>query len=238
MTKVSQRGFDINDKRWFSDKEMTNLKKAKVEIEWLINRQYKIDPVVNFVGDRYQFSLRQRNALKRAICTDENKLLRKSKELSIDKLKEGTIYIDGFNLIITLEVALSEGTLIMGSDGCVRDLAGLRGTYKIIDKTDYALGLIGRFLNKYDAKEVIFYLDAPVSNSGNLRYKILDYGQRWNIKTEVALVNNADVVLEKLGRVVTSDAAILDKCESYFNLSKYIIAEYIKDAKLIIFDDV
>ena len=237
MTKVCQRGFDINDKRWFSDKEMINLKKAKIEIEWLINRQYKIDPVVNFVGDRYQLSLRQRNALKRSICTDENKLMRKSKELSIDKLKEGTIYIDGFNLIITLEVALSKGTLIIGSDGCVRDLAGLRGTYKIIDKTDLALELIVRFLNKHNAKEVIFYLDAPVSNSGSLKHKILDYAHIWNIKTEVELVNNADVVLENLDRVVTSDAAILDKCVSYFNLSKYIMHEYIKDVKLISFND-
>jgi len=237
ITKFCQRGFDINDKRWFSDKEMINLKKAKIEIEWLINRQYKIDPVVNFVGDRYQLSLRQRNALKRSICTDENKLMRKSKELSIDKLKEGTIYIDGFNLIITLEVALSKGTLIIGSDGCVRDLAGLRGTYKIIDKTDLALELIGRFLNKHNAKEVIFYLDAPVSNSGSLKHKILDYAHIWNIKTEVELVNNADVVLENLDRLVTSDAAILDKCVSYFNLSKYIMHEYIKDVKLISFND-
>lgn len=233
MKKVSQRGFDINDKRWFSNKEIIKLTKAKEEIEWLINRDYKIDTVVNFVGDRYQFSLRQRNALKRAICTDENKLMRKSKELSIDKIKEGPIYIDGFNLIITLEVALSKGTLIIGSDGCIRDLAGLRGTYKIIGKTDLVLDIIGKFLSKYDAKEVVFYLDSPVSNSGNLKYKILNYKKIWNIKTEVELVNNADVVLEKLGRVVTSDAAILDKCISYFNLNRYIIYEYIKDAKLI-----
>ena len=233
MKKVSQRGFDINDKRWFSNKEIIKLTKAKEEIEWLINRDYKIDTVVNFVGDRYQFSLRQRNALKRAICTDENKLMRKSKELSIDKIKEGPIYIDGFNLIITLEVALSKGTLIIGSDGCIRDLAGLRGTYKIIGKTDLALDIIGKFLSKYDANEVVFYLDSPVSNSGNLKYKILNYKKIWNIKTEVELVNNADVVLEKLGRVVTSDAAILDKCISYFNLNRYIIYEYIKDAKLI-----
>ena len=140
-------------------------------------------------------------------------------------------------MIITLEVALSEGTLIRGSDGCVRDLAGLRGTYKIIDKTDLALELIGRFLNKYNSKEVIFYLDAPVSNSGSLKHKILDYAHIWNIKTEVELVNNADVVLENLDRVVTSDAAILDKCVSYFNLSKYIMHEYIKDVKLISFND-
>ncbi len=47
------------------------------------------------------------------------------------------------------------------------------------------------------------------------------------------LVNNADVVLEKFDFVVTSDATILDKCNSYINLSKNIINEYIPDAKLI-----
>lgn len=29
MTKVSQRGFDINDKKWFSNKEIIKLSKAK-----------------------------------------------------------------------------------------------------------------------------------------------------------------------------------------------------------------
>ena len=233
MKKVSQRGFDINDKRWFSNKEIIKLTKAKEEIEWLINRDYKIDTVVNFVGDRYQFSLRQRNALKRAICTDENKLMRKSKELSIDKIKEGPIYIDGFNLIINLEVALSGGTLITGDDGLVRDLAGLRGTYKLIDKTDIALDYIFNFLNSIDIESINIYLDSPVSNSGNLKIKIFEYAEKYNLNTSVELVNNADVILEKLNNVVTSDATILDKCISHFNLSKTIIDKYIQDANII-----
>ncbi|MGX4601185.1 DUF434 domain-containing protein [Faecalimicrobium sp. JNUCC 81] len=236
MGKVSRRGFDENDKRWFSDKELIRLKKAKEEIEWLINRDYKIDPVVNFVGDRYQFSSRQRDALKRSICIEEKIIIRKSKNLSIDKINDGCLYIDGFNLIITLEVALSGGTLILGSDNNIRDLAGLRGTYKIIDKTDETLNLIGKFLEKYNCKEIKFYLDAPVSNSGNLKYKILDYANSWKIKTEVELVNNADVILDKLERVVSTDAAILDKCVSYFNIGKSIIDEYIKDANIINLD--
>lgn len=233
MAKVSKRGFDENDKRWFSNKELIRLRKAKEEIEWLINREYKIEPVITFVGDRYQFSLRQRDALKRSICTEKSKIIRKSKNIFIDKISEGPIYIDGFNLIITLEVALSKGILIIGSDGNVRDLAGLRGTYKIIDKTDEALKLIGEFFNKYNCKEIKFYLDAPVSNSGNLKYKILDYANIWNINTEVELVNNADVVLEKLDRVVSSDAAIIDKCVNYFNVARSIIEEYIKEANII-----
>lgn len=233
MAKVSKRGFDENDKRWFSDKELIRLGKAQEEIEWLINRDYKVDPVVNFVGDRYQLSSRQRDALKRSVCCDKKKIIRESKKLSMDKISEGTIYIDGFNLIITLEVALSGGTLILGSDENIRDLAGLRGTYKIIDKTDEALNLIGEFLKKYKCKEIKFYLDSPVSNSGNLKCKILDYANDWGIKTEVELVNNADVILDKLDRVISSDAAIIDKCVSYFNLGKSIIEEYIKEANII-----
>lgn len=233
MNKVSKRGFDENDKRWFSSSELVRLIKAKEEIEWLINRDYKIDTVVTFVGDRYQFSIRQRDALKRAVCTEEKNIIRQSKKLSLDKIKEGLINIDGFNLIIAIEVALSGGTLVIGSDGNMRDLAGLRGTYKIIDKTEEALKLIGEFLNKYNAKKIRFYLDSPVSNSGNLKYKILEYAKIWGIETEVELVKNADVVLEKLDRVVSSDAVIVDKCISYFNIARGIIEEYIKDCNIV-----
>ncbi|CZR98494.1 MULTISPECIES: DUF434 domain-containing protein [Clostridioides] len=233
MNKVSKRGFDENDKRWFSSSELVRLIKAKEEIEWLINRDYKIDPVVTFVGDRYQFSIRQRDALKRAVCTEEKNIIRQSKKLSLDKIKEGLINIDGFNLIIAIEVALSGGTLVIGSDGNMRDLAGLRGTYKIIDKTEEALKLIGEFFNKYNAQKIRFYLDSPVSNSGNLKYKILEYAKIWGIETEVELVKNADVVLEKLDRVVSSDAVIVDKCISYFNIARGIIEEYIKDCNIV-----
>ncbi|MCC0728136.1 MULTISPECIES: DUF434 domain-containing protein [unclassified Clostridioides] len=233
MNKISKRGFDESDKHWFSRKELIRLVKAQEEIEWLINRDYKIDPVATFVGDRYQFSIRQRDALKRAVCTDEKNRIRQSKILSLDKINEGIIYIDGFNLIIALEVALSGGTLVIGRDGNIRDLAGLRGTYKIIDKTEEALNLIGRFFNKYKAPKIKFYLDAPVSNSGNLRYKILEHAKEWKIETEVELVKNADVILEKLDRVVSSDAVIVDKCISYFNVARSIIEEYIKDCNIV-----
>ncbi len=34
-------------------------------------------------------------------------------------------------------------------DGTIRDLAGLRGTYKLIDKTEIAIMMIGETLKKY-----------------------------------------------------------------------------------------
>ena len=233
MIKVSKRGFCEDDKRWFSNKEIIRLKKAQEEIRYLIDRDYKMASVVTFVGDRYQFSIRQRDALKRATSTSEKVVYRKNKNLSIDKIKEGPIYIDGFNLIITIEVALSKGTLIFCDDDNIRDIAGLRGTYKIIDKTDIALDIIGQFLENAKAKEVIIYLDSPVSNSGKLKSKIMNHAKKLNFNIHVELVNNADIILEKLDRVVSSDSVIIDKCISYFNLNKSIINQYIKSAELI-----
>lgn len=46
MIKVTRRGFDENDSRWFSNKEQARLKKSKEEIEWLISREYKIEHVI------------------------------------------------------------------------------------------------------------------------------------------------------------------------------------------------
>lgn len=90
-----------------------------------------------------------------------------------------------------------------------------------------------KFLTSIHVETINFYLDSPVSNSGSLKLRILEYAEKYNLKTNVELVNNADVILEKLSNVITSDATILDKCSSYFNLSKNIIDEYIKDARII-----
>lgn len=234
LAKTSKRGFDLNDKRWFSEKELLKLRKAHEEIKWLLDRDYKLESIMNFVGGRYQFSTRQRDALKRGTCNTENEIFRKSKKLNINNLKDKTLNIDGFNLIISLEVALSGGTLIVGDDGLIRDLAGLRGTYKLIDKTDIAIEYIFKFLESKEVKVINIYLDSPVSNSGNLKIRILELSNKYKIITNVILVNNADVVLEKLDYVVTSDSTILDKCDSYINLSKNIINDYIPKANLIL----
>lgn len=233
MSKITKRGFDENDKRWFSEKELVRLKKAHEEIKWLLDRDYKLDTLITFVGDKYQFSLRQRNALKRCTCSTAQENLRKFKEININEISDKVINIDGFNLIITLEVALSKGTLIIGNDNNIRDLAGLRGTYKLIDKTDLALDLLYKFLKSKKVKQINFFLDSPVSNSGNLKVKILYYSDKYNIFTKVSLVNNADVILEKLEFVVTSDSTILNKCINYFNLTKAIINEYIENSNFI-----
>lgn len=231
-----RRGFDPGDKRFFSREAVMNLGVAQEEIQWLLDRDYKIGTAVNFVGDHYLLSSRQRLALRRATAMEIQYKKRKSALLPLEKAKHGCMFIDGFNIIISLEVALSGSILILGKDGVLRDLAGLRGTYKPIDKTETALGLIGTVLNEFNVPQVKFFLDEPVSNSGRLKNRILNHSKVWNIPTEVELVRNPDPILSDMERVVTGDSIILDNCKSWFNLSRKIIEDYIKDAWIVRFD--
>lgn len=231
--KIVRRGYNEEDMRLFSENAIINLQKAQVEIQWLLNRGYNMKSITEFVGNSYQFSLRQRNALQRATSSKVNCDKRRKNLISNMNIKNKEIYIDGFNLIITLEVATSGGTLILCNDGTIRDIAGLRGTYKIIDKTDKAIEFIGNCLRELEIDKVKFFLDSPVSNSGRLKSRILKHSEDWSCNVEVELVNNPDQNLSVMERVVTSDSVILDNCISWLNLGRTIIENYIEDAKII-----
>lgn len=232
-TRIGRRGFYEEDKKWFSDDAILKLKKAQEEVEWLLDRGYNTNAIMQFVGGNYQFSIRQRDALRRSTSSKAKCQKRKSALLPISAVKDGCIYIDGFNLIITIETALSGGTLVLGNDGTIRDVGGLRGTYHIIDKTDKALILIGKILQELKVPGVKFFLDAPVSNSGRLKTRILQHSSSWKFHTEVELVSNPDTILYKMERIVTADSIILDECVSWFNISREIINNYIKDARIV-----
>lgn len=231
--RTVRRGTDPQDSRWFSKEAVFKLQKAQEELEWLLNRGYNNKSVMNMIGNHYQFSLRQRNALTRSTSSKEKYENRKEKCITLSSCKSNCIYIDGFNLIITLEVALSGGILVLCNDGTMRDLAGLRGTYSIIDKTDSALNLIGKELNDGHISMGKFFLDAGVSNSGRLKKFILEHAENWNISVEVELMQQVDSFLSTKERIVTSDSIILNKCKNWISLGRNIIEDYVPDANVI-----
>lgn len=228
-----KRGTDPQDSRWFSTEAILKLQRAQEELEWLLNRGYNNKSVMNMIGNHYQFSLRQRNALVRSTSSREKRNSRKEKCVTLASCRDNCIYIDGFNLIITLEVALSGGILVLCNDGTMRDLAGLRGTYSVIDKTDFALNLIGKELSNTHISKAKFFLDAGVSNSGRLKKFILEHAEKWNTRVEVELMQHVDAFLATKERIVTSDSIILDKCKSWVSLGRNIIGNYIPDGKII-----
>lgn len=234
MSTIVKRGYSPKDQKEFGNESVETLRKAGKDLQYLLNQGYPIKGASVFVGNHYLLSERQRLAIVRGVSSEESIKIRNAKE--IKDIPSGSIVnIDGFNTIITLEVALSDSLLLKCMDGTIRDLAALRGTYRLIDKTDQAIVLIGRMLEKHKTAKAVFYLDAPVSNSGRLKQRIADLLKEFGFEVQVEVIHNVDTVLEKLDHVITSDAIILNKCISWINLNKRIMEEFIGEYPYINF---
>lgn len=235
MADSVKRGFVATDIRDFSSKSIQTLKRASDDVLAIIDRGYPIKSVSTFVGNHYQLSERQRVAIVRAVSptADVSTRLNKLKTHCEDE----TVYIDGLNVIITLETMLSETTLIKCMDNTLRDLCGLRGTYRLIDKTDMAIRLIGEELADLRVSKAMFYLDSPVSNTGRLSQRIYELLQGFPFEVEVELVPNADVILEDKPNVITSDAIILNKCHSWIDLAYSIVCKKYPNTPIVNFID-
>ena len=225
-----RRGFFAKDQVEFGLKALPKLRAAQEELCFLLDRGYDMKTASTFIGNHHLLSERQRLALARTASPRAALEARREKELAA--VPEDLV-LDGFNTIITLEVALSGSLLLAGMDGTVRDLAGLRGTYRIVDKTILAVDLLLDHLEEQHVKRAHFYLDQQVSNSGRLRALLLEKAKTRRIETEADLHPSVDGILSRMEHVVTADAIILDKCQSWYNANAPLIASRIPTAWLL-----
>lgn len=222
MSKEVRRGYAPEDDRLFRDKNYDCLKQAAIEYKYLLDHGYPVKPASTFVGNHYMFSERQRLAIVRSV-SPEASLKQRQASLIRELPADCSLNLDGFNTIITLEVALSGSPILHCMDQCYRDLAGLRGTYRIIDKTPIALHLLFDWLTISQAAKITIYLDAPVSNSGRLKTLIQEIAADYPIVTEVVVTNDVDRILSNSSFVITSDAIILNQCQSWVNAMDNLI---------------
>ena len=152
-------------------------------------------------------------------------------------LKPSTeVLIDGLNIIITLETALSHSLVLRGDDGVLRDVAGLHGTYRIIDKTAKAIKLILQTLSNLDVRNATFILDKPVSNSGSLKQLILKISRNFNLEVVAELDMNPDQIFVDKENVISSDGPVILRSSSWFNLNSMIVRDMIPDTWVFNFE--
>ncbi len=221
------RGFDPKDRVQFGPKAIPALAAAARELAFLLDRGYDVKHASTFVGDHHLLSQRQRMALARTVSPAPSLEDRRRKRL---ERPPAALALDGFNTIITLEVALSGSLLLRGMDGTLRDLAGLRGSYRVVDKTHRAVELLLARMAALGVERAVFYLDQQVSNSGRLRELLLQMAAGGPVRVEVTLDPRVDGVLSWMEGVVTADAIILDRCSSWYDLNSGIVRDMIPDA--------
>ena len=170
--EIVRRGYVPQDSIEFGAKAAEQLNAAAQELVFLMDRGYDTKSTSTFVGNPHLLSERQRMALARIVSTASAVQRRKRKELI---QAPDYLVLDGFNTIITLEVALS-GSLLLGK-------ANGRG-----------------------------------------------------VEVQAELHPSVDGQLSRMENVVTADAIILDKCGSWYNLTRALIQSAIPDAWILHLD--
>ena len=146
---------------------------------------------------------------------------------------EGLI-VDGFNLVILLEAALSGGVLVLGRDGCVRDLSSVHGSYRAGEETERAILLAGEALAALKPSSVLWLLDSPVSNSGRLAERVRQLAAARGWPWEVEAVFNPDRRIVESGRVaVTSDSNVIDGAARWINFSRHLVERHVPGAWVV-----
>lgn len=212
----ARRGYVPEDDQNFSSSAIETMRTASRHIKYLINEGYDLKMASTFVGNHFLLSERQRLAIVRSLATKEQLEIRKAKERTSAAGSE--VWIDGFNLIISLEVLFSSSALFVCMDGTIRDLAALRGTYRIIPETSKGIRLLFEVLTEMKVKSANILLDEPVSNSGRLKALIADICENYPVSLDIRILKDVDRELYGKENVITSDSVILDHCGSWINL--------------------
>jgi hypothetical protein len=243
------RGPHPDDARLFGAGALGQLRAAAADFCRLLDRGYPHDSTLKLVGDRYDLVARQRTAVSRCCCSQSQAARRQSRQVGGGRLRGAALWIDGYNVLTTIEAALAGGVILSGRDGTYRDMASMHGTYRKVAETRPALELLGRALSEAGPAQCRWLLDAPVSNSGRLRSVIEEMaaGGGWPWTIELSRDPDSVLVQESAGAaapaagcpagsppiiVATADSAILDRCGPWFNLARETIRRYVPGARV------
>ena len=237
--KRKHRGPHPADDKLFAANAISDLQSAIVDFSLLLTRGYAEKGALKLVGDKFSLTERQRLAIMRSACSEEQLESRKQRCVALANLAGRAIAIDGYNVLITVEAAMSGGVIFKGCDGCFRDLASVHGTYRKVTETIPAVELIGKFLEEFGAGKTLWLLDSPVSNSGRLKTLIGKLARKNNWNWEIELLLSPDAELKKTDQIVaSSDSVVLDGCKRWVNLATEIIKKKLISAKVIDLSDV
>lgn len=221
---MRNRGPQPNDAALFAPKHLPALSAATDDLCHLLSREYGVDSALQLVGNRYRLNKRQRTAVGRVSAADGAIIAREQRRVPLADVEGRSVAIDGFNLLILLESAFGGGLILHARDGTFRDLAGVHGTYKHVRHTVPALLRAGEALRP--AKEVVWYFDQPVSNSGRLKTMLRELAEEHEFNWRIELVYNPDRELIALADevvLVSSDSWILDDGGAWCNLGRELL---------------
>jgi hypothetical protein len=228
------RGRHPEDSHLFASESWPRLREATRDLNWLLSRGYASPSALKVVGDRYSLDGRQRIAVARCACDHDAKARRQRHEVTFSELEGQVLWIDGYNVLTSVESALSGGVILKAHDGCYRDMASMHGTYRSVEETIPAINILGELAAGGKIATCRWLLDQPVSNSGRLKALFHEIAAERSWNWEVELTPTADRILSQTSHIIaTADSHILDYAERWFNMARLAIDSRIADAWIV-----
>ncbi len=232
--KRAHRGPDPRDDEAFGQQSWPALRGAVADLSWLFGRGYATVSALKLVGDRWSLTERQRQAVRRSACSDDDRERRRAHQVAVASVAGKDLVIDGFNVLTTVEAALGGAVVLICRDTTCRDIAGIHGNYRKVAETLPALEKLVTVLAGLGVRQTRWLFDRPVSNSGRVRSLMLNMAAEQSLDWSVELVDDPDPLLSGSHEIVaTSDSVILDAGPPWFNLARLTIETTCPEARVV-----
>ncbi len=168
---------------------------------------------VEIVGRRFSLRKMEMVALSKLVRSPEESLRNSLKVVPAKCVSGRDLGIDGFNVLITLEAALSGQPVYVCSDGMVRDLSLAYSSYKPSDRFDEAVRLLDEVVKQLNPGRAVVYLDSPVSKSGRIASRMREIVERAEVVVSKRVDSDIlehEVVASSDSRIISHAACIVD----------------------------
>jgi hypothetical protein len=181
------------------------------DFSYLIENEYPRKAVMKLIGDRYLLSKAQRTLLNRGIMRKEDVVKRYKK--TIHNIRDYRLLIDTYNVLLIISNYLLGRIVFISSDGFIRDAGETHGKINRDKVFLRSVEYLMEFLESEKPSEIIFYIDNPVSYSGDLAEHLRECLRVKKLNGEAIVVNNPDkdLILQKKGIIATSDSEIMNR---------------------------
>ena len=194
------------------------IRSAVKDLLYLLEQDYPRKASIELVGNRYRLTSEERMVLYRGVFSQgvcEHRYERQWSEVSASYKR---CAIDSYNVFITIESYLRGRLIFRALDGYIRDVSGVYGNYSFDSLTLRALDLVVAVLQRY-LKRIsmfFFYLDSPVSKSGDFAVCLREKMKGAGIPAQVEAVTSPDKVIQTRHAsdlIATSDSVLINSVD-------------------------
>lgn len=208
--------------------ELDRLGGAVRDYRLFLERGYPESTMKKVVGDRHRLSGEERTVLFRGVSTAEKDRRREAKRLPPEFIRGDRLLVDFYNVAFTLLNYRLGRVLFRSTDGFLRDAGAVHGRLGPEERLSWILEPLLKTLSTHKPRELIFYLDSPVSHSGAHAKELERRGSTYGVELQAHLVSSADYPLkhEEEGLVATGDSAVIDATlAGVVDLSALVLAD-------------